>query len=164
MDNAMDRKDNCRKVQEGNSVLSFRVGPFLVKDNDSLWRGDTLVPLSPLQLRLFCFLCRHPQQVVEKAQIVCAVWGHNDVSDVSLARAVHGLRVRLAQAGRPSEMIRNIYGRGYILTQPVLVVEEDPSGEPRPPAVASTAAPVPASAAEGSTQQHPSPPVAPANR
>jgi len=110
------------------------VGPFLVKDNDSLWRGDTLVALSPLQLRLFCFLCRHPQQVMEKSRIVSAVWGHADVSDVSLARAVHGLRVRLAQAGRPSEMIRNIYGRGYILTQPVQVVEPEPAAQPSPAA------------------------------
>lgn len=115
-------------------MLSFRVGPFLVKDNDSLWRGDTLVALSPLQLRLLCFLCRHPQQVMEKSQIVCAVWGHADVSDVSLARAVHGLRVRLAQAGRPSEMIRNIYGRGYILTQPVQVVESEAAAEASPAA------------------------------
>ncbi len=113
-------------------MLSFRVGPFLVKDNDSLWRGDTLVALSPLQLRLLCFLCRHPQQVMEKSQIVCAVWGHADVSDVSLARAVHGLRVRLAQAGRPSEMIRNIYGRGYILTQPVQVVDPEAAAQPSP--------------------------------
>lgn len=128
-------------------MLSFRVGPFLVKDNDSLWRGDTLVALSPLQLRLFCFLCRHPQQVMEKSRIVSAVWGHADVSDVSLARAVHGLRVRLAQAGRPSEMIRNIYGRGYILTQPVQVVEPEPAAQPSPaaseplPALVATAGP-----------------------
>lgn len=118
-------------------MLSFRVGPFVVKDNDSLWQGDKLVPLSPLQLRLLSFLCRHPQQVMEKAQIVSAVWGHPDVSDVSLARAVHGLRIRLAQAGRTSEMIRNIYGRGYILTQPVEVLEAESSADSSPPAVVS---------------------------
>lgn len=105
-------------------MATFRFGSFLVRDNDSLWHGGNLVPLSPLQLRLLSFFCRHPQQVLEKQAIVKAVWGHPDVSDVSLARAVHGLRSRLAMAGRPNEMIRNIYGRGYILTQEVELIDE----------------------------------------
>ena len=113
-------------------MASFRFGPFLVKDNDSLWHGDSLVPLSPLQLRLLCYLCRHPQQVLEKAAIAGAVWGHPNVSDVSLARAVHGLRSRLAMAGRPNDLIRNIYGRGYILTQAVEVIEDAPPALPQP--------------------------------
>lgn len=101
----------------------FRFGPFLVKEGDSLWHGDALVPLSPLQMRLLCFFCRHPQQVLEKRQIALAVWGSADVSDVSLARAVHGLRTRLAVAGKPSDFIRNVYGRGYLMAQPVHLID-----------------------------------------
>ena len=101
-------------------MATYRFGSFLVRDDGSLWLDGTLVPLSPLQLRLLCLLCRHPQEILDKERIAQAVWGHAEVSDVSLARAVHGLRSRLAAAGGPNDLIRNIYGRGYILTVPVI--------------------------------------------
>lgn len=108
-------------------MVTYRFGPFCVKDNESLWVDDTLVPLSPLQLRLLSYLCCHPQQVLDKERIVENVWGRTDVSDVSLARAIHGLRNRLASGSKANELIRNIYGRGYMLTLPV-AVSEDGSG------------------------------------
>jgi len=108
-------------------VVAYRFGPFCVKDNESLWVDETLVPLSPLQLRLLSYLCCHPQQVLDKERIVENVWGRTDVSDVSLARAIHGLRNRLASGSKANELIRNIYGRGYMLTLPV-AVSEDGSG------------------------------------
>ena len=134
-------------------VVTYRFGPFCVKDNESLWIDDTLVPLSPLQLRLLSFLCSHPQQVLDKERIVANVWGRPDVSDVSLARAIHGLRNRLAAGSKASELIRNIYGRGYMLTQPVFVSDD---GQSSPPALARgealTAAASPISRAGGADQ------------
>ena len=120
------------------AVVTYRFGPFHLKDDESLWINDTLVPLSPLQLRLLSYLCSHPQQVLTKERIIENVWGRRDVSDVSLARAVHGLRSRLAAGSKASELIRNLYGRGYMLTQPVTVCDAlaaavpgalDPDGE-----------------------------------
>lgn len=105
-------------------MVTYRFGPFTVKDSESLWLDESLVPLSPLQLRLLSYFCAHPQQVLEKGRIAENVWGHSDVSDVSLARAIHGLRNRLAAGSKASELIRNIYGRGYMLTQPVLVYDD----------------------------------------
>lgn len=115
------RADYSEILRVHRPVVTFRFGPFRVKDNESLWIDDTLVPLSPLQLRLLSYLCTHPQQVLDKERIVANVWGRSDVSDVSLARAIHGLRSRLAAGSKASELIRNIYGRGYMLTQPVQV-------------------------------------------
>jgi DNA-binding winged helix-turn-helix (wHTH) protein len=99
----------------------YRFGPFTLKDNESLWVDEALIPLSPLQLRLLRLFCANPQQILGKERLAAEVWGRPGVSDVSLARAIHGLRSRLAVGGRPSELIRNIYGRGYILTQSVSV-------------------------------------------
>ena len=104
-------------------MVTYRFGPFLVKDDESLWINDTLVPLSPLQLRLLSYLCSHPQQVLTKERIIENVWGRRDVSDVSLARAIHGLRSRLSAGSKANELIRNLYGRGYMLTQPVTVCD-----------------------------------------
>ncbi len=105
-------------------MVTYRFASFCLKDNESLWISDTLVPLSPLQLRLLSYLCSHPQQVLDKERIVENVWGRSDVSDVSLARAIHGLRNRLASGAKANELIRNIYGRGYMLTLPVTVSDE----------------------------------------
>lgn len=133
----------------------YRFGAFHLKDGESLWLNGTLLPLSPLQLRLLCCLCRHPQQVLEKDQIVQEVWGRSDVSDVSLARAVHGLRGRLSGGGKPSELIRNVYGRGYILTATVQESESflpaeqamPDAGFPGPDDTAAAPGPVPESLA-----------------
>lgn len=127
------------------AVVSYRFGPFCVKDSESLWINDTLIPLSPLQLRLLSYLCAHPQQVLDKQRIAENVWGRSDVSDVSLARAVHGLRQRLAVGTRASELIRNIYGRGYMLTQPVAVSgDKGPASLPvrNPEDIAAAEAPI----------------------
>lgn len=105
------------------NVVVYRFGVFILRDNESLWIEDSLIPLSPLQLRLLSFFCAHPQQIHTKERIAAEVWGRPEVSDVSLARAIHGLRSRLVGGGKPSELIRNIYGRGYILTQPVSVAD-----------------------------------------
>ncbi|MFM7086027.1 MAG: transcriptional regulator [Cyanobium sp.] len=131
--------------------ITFHFGPFRVRDGESLWLDDTLIPLSPLQLRLLSFLCRHPQEVLEKERIVTAVWGHSEVSDVSLARAVHGLRTRLAQGAKANELIRNIYGRGYILTTPVRLSEEAGS---RPPVAPLPTVPQPAEPREPAAAVH----------
>lgn len=104
-------------------MVIYRFGDFILRDNESLWIGDSLVPLSPLQLRLLSFFCAHPQQIHAKERIAAEVWGRPEVSDVSLARAIHGLRSRLVGGAKPSELIRNIYSRGYILTQPVSVAD-----------------------------------------
>lgn len=111
-------------------VVTYRFGPFRVKDNESLWVNDTLVPLSPLQLRLLSYFCSYPQQVLAKERIIENVWGRTDVSDVSLARAIHGLRGRLATGSKASELIRNLYGRGYMLTQSVTVCDDRPAAVP----------------------------------
>ncbi len=100
-------------------VGAYRFGPFRLSPDQMLWHGDTLVPLSPMQRRLLECFCSRPRQVLSKSSLMQEVWNHEDVSEVSLARTVHGLRRRLADAGARGELIRNIYGEGYIFTAEV---------------------------------------------
>jgi DNA-binding winged helix-turn-helix (wHTH) protein len=57
--------------------------------------------------------------VLEKDNLLQEVWGHTQVSDVSLARAVHGLRRILDNGPLGSRVIRTIYGSGYRFDGPV---------------------------------------------
>lgn len=98
---------------------SFRFGPFQLNPDGTLWCDASLVPLSPVQRRLLLCFCRHPRQVISRESLMLEVWGHKDVSEVSLARTVHGLRRRLSGTQQGSDLIRNVYGEGYLFTAAV---------------------------------------------
>jgi DNA-binding winged helix-turn-helix (wHTH) protein len=110
---------DSRTVQNSVHVADHRFGDFRLNAEKILWYADTIVPLSPMQRRLRGCFCDRPQQVLTKATLMLGVWGHLEVSEVSLARTVHGLRRRLADAGARGELIRNVYGEGYIFTADV---------------------------------------------
>jgi DNA-binding winged helix-turn-helix (wHTH) protein len=52
------------------------------------------------------------------------VWGDADITEVSLARTVHGLRRRFIENGQSKDLIRNVYSEGYIFTANVTPTTE----------------------------------------
>jgi DNA-binding winged helix-turn-helix (wHTH) protein len=98
---------------------SWSIGPYWMDADGHLSLGTSSVPLSPLQRRLLLSLVRHAGEVLEKETLLQEVWGHTQVSDVSLARAVHGLRRILDNGPLGSRVIRTIYGSGYRFDGPV---------------------------------------------
>jgi len=98
---------------------SWSIGPYWLDADGHLSLGTSAVPLSPLQRRLLLSLVRHAGQVLEKETLLQEVWGHTQVSDVSLARAVHGLRRILDSGPLGSRVIHTIYGSGYRFDGPV---------------------------------------------
>lgn len=79
------------------SASSWLLGPYHLNPDGHLRLGSVPVALSPLQRRLLVVLVRQAGRVIEKDSLLDQVWGHRQVSDVSLARAVHGLRRILDQ-------------------------------------------------------------------
>ncbi|MFN5162296.1 MAG: transcriptional regulator, partial [Cyanobacteriota bacterium] len=75
----------------------WRVGPYTLTPEGLLRLGGGLIRLSPLQRRLLLCFVRHAGQLLDKDTLMHEVWGHTNVSDVSMARAVHGLRQVLDQ-------------------------------------------------------------------
>jgi len=98
---------------------TWSIGPYWLDADGHLSLGTSAVPLSPLQRRLLLSLVRHAGEVLEKETLLQEVWGHTQVSDVSLARAVHGLRRILDNGPLGSRVIRTIYGSGYRFDGPV---------------------------------------------
>ena len=111
--------NNSRNVSQAFPLPSYRFGPYQLNSDQTLWLGETLVHLSPMQRRLLECFCRHPRQVLSKQKLMLEVWGHQEVSEVSLARTVHGLRRKLVDDSLASDVIRNVYAEGYIFTPPV---------------------------------------------
>jgi DNA-binding winged helix-turn-helix (wHTH) protein/tetratricopeptide (TPR) repeat protein len=90
-------------------------GPYRIGVDGQLSLGGSAIPLSPLQRRLLQSLLDHAGEVVAKEVLLQEVWGHTGVSDVNLARAMHGLRRILGRGPLGSGVIRTIYGSGYSL-------------------------------------------------
>ena len=105
-------------------MISFRFGPYCLASDNTLWCRGRLVPLAPMQRRLLACLCENRGRVISKNKLIEKVWGHSSASEISLARTIHGLRRKLADADLGQDLIQTVYGHGYVFTQPV---------EPLPP-------------------------------
>jgi DNA-binding winged helix-turn-helix (wHTH) protein/tetratricopeptide (TPR) repeat protein len=109
---------------------TWSIGPYWLDADGHLSLGTSTIPLSPLQRRLMIALVCHAGQVLEKETLLQEVWGHTQVSDVSLARAIHGLRRILDGGPLGSRVIRTIYGSGYRFDGPVCVHTAKPTTTP----------------------------------
>jgi len=107
--------DPTQKISQPSSGSGWRLGPYTLSEDGMLMLGESLVSLSPLQRRLLQCFIRHNRTLLSKEQLMREVWGHEYVSEVSLARAVHSLRQVFAQGPLGSQLIRTVYGTGYIL-------------------------------------------------
>ncbi len=119
-------------AQAPTGSIGWRLGPYTLSDDGMLMLGESLVSLSPLQRRLLQCFVRHNRTLLSKEQLMREVWGHEYVSEVSLARAVHSLRQVFAQGPLGSQLIRTVYGTGYILEASVREINS-PEASPANP-------------------------------
>lgn len=124
--------DNSLNGLQSFPLTTFRFGSCQLNSDQTLWISEKLVPLSPMQRRLLVCFCRHPRQVLSKQFLMDEVWGHQEVSVVSLARTVHGLRRKLVESELPDDLIRNIYSEGYLFTLPVETIGSGETSSPAP--------------------------------
>jgi len=80
-------------------------------------RGDQLLSLTPTEFRLLVYLARHPGQVLSRAQIIEAVWGHTPDADIERTVNVHIRRLREKIEPDPSRpaLLITVPGLGYKL-------------------------------------------------
>ena len=81
-------------------------------------RGDRDVELTALQFDVLEHFLRHPRQVLERDQLLQAVWGVDsdaisNVVDVTIA----GLRARIEADDQP-RLLHTVRGVGYVLREP----------------------------------------------
>jgi DNA-binding winged helix-turn-helix (wHTH) protein len=81
-----------------------------------LTRGDRVVRLSPLASRLLQLLAKRPGEVVERAEIIEALWkGDWLIGDPALTRLVSELRRDTADDPKRPALIQTVPRRGYRL-------------------------------------------------
>ena len=80
-------------------------------------RGDLSLQLTVTEFNLLHLLMRHPRQVLERRQILSAVWGYDFGGDDNVLEIYIGyLRKKLEADGR-SRLIHTVRGIGYALRE-----------------------------------------------
>ncbi len=78
-------------------------------------RGVRRLELTPTEFDLLQLFLRHPNQVLERGQILSRVWGYDFVGDDNIIEVYVGyLRRKLEAEGEP-RLIQTVRGVGYVL-------------------------------------------------
>jgi DNA-binding winged helix-turn-helix (wHTH) protein len=101
-----------------------------------LFRAGQAVPIEPKALNLLVFLVENRGRLVERRELIDAVWGGAFVTDHVLNRAIGQIRKVLADDAKESRYIETVPTRGYRFIAEVKVegeTETDPKPEPAVP-------------------------------
>lgn len=120
-----------------DSSCQYVFGEFcLDADQRALFRRGERVPLTPKSLETLLFLVERRGKIVEKKELMDAVWPDTFVEEVSLARNVSALRKILSPNEGGQSYIETIPKRGYRFVMPVgsgevvRELKETPAEEP----------------------------------
>ncbi|MBM4421327.1 MAG: transcriptional regulator, partial [Chloroflexi bacterium] len=123
-----------------------RFGEFeLDVEGYELRRGGASVAVQPKVFEVLRFLVEHPERVVDKDELLDAVWPTELVNESAVAWCVSHARRALGQGKGDRGPIETVHGRGYRF-RPAAPRSVPPPAAAAPPASASLAAEV---AAEG---------------
>ena len=108
--------------------LTYEFGPFLLEPHARrLSRLGEPVPLPAPEFEILLLLVRNAGRVVEKNEIMSAVWPDVEVEENNLTVRMSSLRRSLGETKGHHPYIQTVTGRGYCLIVPV----KEASAEPR---------------------------------
>src|SRR3970040_2502329 len=109
-------------------LMIYRFGGFeLEPERRSLRSTESAQPVA-LTAKLFdllVYLIEHRGQLIEKRELLAAVWPHVVVEEANLPQAISMLRRALGEDSREREYIATISGRGYQFVAAVEVVRPE---------------------------------------
>src|SRR5215831_10996555 len=98
----------------------FYVGNWLVEPllNRISTNGED-VHLEPKVMQALLHLCEHSGSVVQKSDLLKAVWSDAFVTDDVMTRCIFELRKALRDNPRSPQYIYTVHKRGYLLIAPI---------------------------------------------
>jgi DNA-binding winged helix-turn-helix (wHTH) protein/TolB-like protein/Tfp pilus assembly protein PilF len=104
----------------------YEFGPFrLDADRHRLLRDGAIVPLPPKALEALTVLIKQPGVLLEREELMQAVWADTFVEDANLTVAISHLRKALGQNGDSVEYIETIPRVGYRFVADVREIRQD---------------------------------------
>ena len=105
-----------RAGTDGQTALSF--GDLsLSASSREVCRGTRSLELTPTEFELLHLLMRHPNQVLERGQILSQVWGYNFVGDDNIIEVYVGYLRKKTEADGEPRLIQTVRGVGYVLRE-----------------------------------------------
>lgn len=106
-------------------MTTFQFGPFILHPSRRLLlRAGVPVTLTPKAFDTLVFLVRHRDRVVEKDELMGALWPDSEVEENNLVQAVSAIRKALGDSPTLHRAVATIPGRGYRFVADVTEVED----------------------------------------
>jgi DNA-binding winged helix-turn-helix (wHTH) protein len=101
----------------------YDFGPFRLDELDGrLWRHDQPQSLRPKAFAILAYLAARAGRLIEKSELLAALWPEVTVEEAALTVCVHELRRVLGDDRRQPRFIETRYRRGYRFIAPVIAV------------------------------------------
>jgi two-component system, OmpR family, response regulator MprA len=108
---AILRRVGARSEKKSIDYEGLKLDPL---SHEAHYENDRL-DLTPTEFELLHYFMRHPRQVLERSQILTAVWGYDFDGDQNILEVYIGyLRKKLEVGGKP-RLLHTIRGIGYVL-------------------------------------------------
>ena len=112
----MDSPNESTELKFGFKLGQWDVKPMLGEFSD----GQRSVRIQPKSMDVLLYLASKAGSVVEREELLRAVWGDRAQSDEPLTRCIGELRRALGDTRTKPEYIQTIPKRGYQLLKPVM--------------------------------------------
>lgn len=99
------------REQEAEMVGEFKIDPPAMR---VYHKGEDL-KLKTMEFKLFYYLYQNTGKVITKAQLFQNVWGDSFFSDSTLNVHIHRLREKIEEDPDAPEVIKTVWGTGYIM-------------------------------------------------
>src|ERR1035437_8882106 len=111
------------------AIEGYEFGPYRIDTGERLLhRGDELISLPPKVAGTLLVLVRSAGRMVDKGDLMKAVWPDTFVEEGALTRNISLLRKTLGDTGDEAAYIETIPRRGYRFVAPVRTVAVEPAG------------------------------------
>lgn len=112
----------------------FRFGDFVLHmERFELRKGGMPIHLQPKTFDVLCYLVSHPERLIDKDELLRAVWPDVIVTENSLTRCIKDLRKALDDDAAHPRYIENIARRGYrLLISPEAIGDVAPTNDVQP--------------------------------
>jgi two-component system response regulator MprA len=104
------------EAQPEHLVVSY-AGLFLDPGTHLARRDQMDLELTLTEFNLLHYLLRHPRQVLERGQILNAVWGYDFGGDQNVLEVYIGYLRKKLEASGGSRLIHTVRGIGYVLRE-----------------------------------------------
>ncbi len=113
------------REQQTRSSEATETGEWLVAGdlrlNESMrevQRGEQSIELTPREFELLAYLLRNKRQVLNRDQILAAVWGYDYYGDTNVVDVYIRYVRKKVDHGHEHELIQTVRGVGYVLREP----------------------------------------------